>query len=65
MRNRMMRYLASAMLVLPAGGCLVQALMNPEIAQPRIMEIVNAHPVLAGTWVNWAVDRVDELTADE
>lgn len=64
MRKRMVRLMASAMLVLPAGGCLVQALLNPEIAQPRIMGYVDQYPDLASTWANWFQDELDDLTAE-
>ncbi len=64
MRKRMVRLMASAMLVLPAGGCLVQALLNPEIAQPRIQSYVDQHPDLASNWMHWYVDLRDDLTAE-
>ncbi len=64
MRKRMVRLMASAMLVLPAGGCLVQALLNPEIALPRIQSYVDQYPDIASTWAHGFVDLRDDLTAE-
>lgn len=62
MRKRVRVVACGLVLSLHSAGCLVQALLNPEVAQPRIEGYFNEYPDETTIWANWFQGELDDWT---
>lgn len=61
MRKRICMAVCVAIAGVHSVGCLIQALLNPNVTQGRLMDYIHEYPDEAGDWAHWFDDTLEGL----